>query len=162
MAALPGYYTGRDGVLTFSKVGGTAGDIAIGEFTVKITRGVAAHGRSGYYSDLKLSGKVAFSGTIKRMMIGGELLQCLIGATNADPSLNTTLTTGRVGAGTLFNFVGKTQTADGSNNVTITANNCFFTDGDMPVIGSDGIIEQSMSFVMQDEDADLNVAQTTE
>ena len=107
MAAFPGYYTGKDGEMTF-----TGGAVAIGEFAVKITRGVAAHARSGKYSDLKKPGKVNFSGSIKRMMIGAELLQCLIG-TSADPSSNATASFG-VGTGTKFNFIGKTETSDDS------------------------------------------------
>lgn len=153
MAAFPGYYTGKDGALTFD-----GGAVAIGEFAVKISRNVAAHPRSGKYSDLKKPGKVNFNGSIKRMMIGGELLQCLIG-TSADPSSNATASFG-VGTGTKFNFIGKTETSDSSNNVTITANNCFFTDGGFTVGDADGIIEDSLSFVMEDEDADLTVAQT--
>ena len=152
MAAFPGYYTGKDGELTFD-----SGAVAIGEFAVKITRGVASHARSGKYSDLKKQGKVNFSGSIKRMMIGGELLQCLIGT--GDPSSNATASV-TVGAGTKFNFVGKVETSDSSNNVTITANNCFFTDGDFTIGDADGIIENGMSFVMEDEDTDLTIAQT--
>ena len=153
MAIFPGYYTGKEGEMTFDNSA-----VAIGEFTVKITRNVASHARSGKYSDLKKQGKVSFAGTMKRMMLGAELLQCLIGT--GDPSSNATASV-TVGAGTKFNFVGKVETSDDSNNITITANNCFFTDGGFTVGDADGIIEDSMSFVMEDEDTDLTVAQTT-
>lgn len=152
------YYTGQDGVLTFAKAGGSPGGVAIGEFTVKITRGVASHARSSSYSDLKKPGKVDFSGTIKRMMIGGELLECLIGASQ-DPSSNASAGPISVGAATMFDFVGEVD--DGSNSVTITATRCFFTDGGFGVADADGIIEESMSFVMEDASANLTITHVT-
>lgn len=155
MAVFPGYYTGKDGEMTFK-----GGAVAIGEFAVKITRNVASHARSGKYSDLKKAGKVNFSGTIKRMMIGGELMESLIGT--GDPSSNATAGAVSVGAATTFTFVGKVETSDDSSNVTITAANCFFTDGGFTVADADGIIEEPMSFVMEDEDTDLTVQHTTQ
>lgn len=156
MAVFPGYYTGRDGVLTFK-----GGAVAIGEFAVDITRGVARHPRSNSYSDLKKAGKVEFAGSIKRMMIGGELLESLIGS--GDPSSNASAGPVSVGAATTFTFVGKAETKDDvSSNVTITATNCFFTKGGFPVGGADTIIEESMSFVMEDEDAGLTTQHTTQ
>lgn len=146
------YYTGKDGSITLK-----AGAVAVGEFAVDITRGVAAHGRSGKHSDLKLPGKVTFAGSMKRMMIGGELLESLIGA--GDPSSNASAGPISVAAATTFTFVGKTD--DGSNSVTITAANCFFTKGGFPVADADGIVEESMDFVMKDEDADLTITHVT-
>lgn len=155
MAAFPGYYTGKDGVLTFD-----ASNVAVGEFTVKITRNVASHARSGKYSDLKKAGKVSFAGTIKRMILSGNLLECLIGT--GDPSKNTTAGPISVGAATVFDFCGKVETSDDLSNIQIDASNCFFVDGGFPVGDADGIIEESLSFVMQDEDADLYVRHTNQ
>lgn len=69
-------YTGTEGVLEIAD-----SPIAVAEFTLKVTRGVASHGRSGKHSDLKLPGKVDVTGTIKRIMIDGTMLGKVVGDT---------------------------------------------------------------------------------
>lgn len=69
-------YTGTEGVLEIAD-----SPIALAEFSIRVTRGVASHGRSGKHSDLKLPGKVDVTGSIKRIMIDGSLLGKVIGDT---------------------------------------------------------------------------------
>jgi len=69
-------YTGTEGVLEIAD-----SPIAVAEFSIKVARGVASHGRSGKHSDLKLPGKVDVTGTIKRIMIDGEMLGKVVGDT---------------------------------------------------------------------------------
>lgn len=69
-------YTGTEGVLEIA-----GSPIALAEFSLRVTRGVASHGRSGKHSDLKLPGKVDVTGSIKRIMIDGSLLGKVIGDT---------------------------------------------------------------------------------
>ena len=152
--AFQGHYTGRDGTLTFD-----AGTVAFGEFSVDITRGEATYARGASYSDYKVPGKVDFSGTMKRMMIGGELLESLIGT--GDPSSNTTAGAVSVGEATTFTFVGTATTSDASSNVTITATNCFFTKSGFSAADADTIIEEDITFSMKDAAAGLTVEHTT-
>ena len=66
-------YTGIHGTLS---VGGS--EIAFAEFSVKISRGVASHPRAGKYSDLKRSGKLDITGTIKRIQSDATMLGRLL------------------------------------------------------------------------------------
>lgn len=76
-------YTGTEGVL---EIDGTP--TALAEFSIKVTRGVASHGRSGHHSDLKLPGKVDVTGTIKRIMIDGAMLGKVLGDTEETGTAN--------------------------------------------------------------------------
>ena len=69
------HFTGVDGVVDFGGV------IAISEFSVDITRGVAAHPRSGHWSDFQVPGKISVAGALKRIMIDGSLLGYVVGDT---------------------------------------------------------------------------------
>lgn len=60
-----------------------------------------------------------------------------------------------IGEPKVFNLVGKVD--DGSNHIYITANNCFFTDGEFKFSDADSILEDSLSFTMRDPDADLTI-----
>jgi len=55
--------------------------IAVAEFDVKIKRGVASHARSGKWSDYKVPGKVDVTGSLKRILVDGQLLAALLNAT---------------------------------------------------------------------------------
>jgi len=77
------HFTGVDGVVDFGGV------IAISEFGVDITRGVAAHPRSGHWSDFQVPGKVSLAGTLKRIMIDGSLLGYVVGDTAATGGADT-------------------------------------------------------------------------
>jgi len=48
--------------------------------------------------------------------------------------------------------------ADGSNNVIITANNCFFTGGSLKAAGADKQLLDEMTFTMRDPDTDLTIS----
>ena len=71
-------YTGVHGIV---EIDGVA--VAVGEFSVKFPRGVAAFERSGKYSDLKLPGKIDCTGSLKRIMIDGDLMQKVLNTTTA-------------------------------------------------------------------------------
>ncbi|MDY6959474.1 MAG: hypothetical protein SVK08_09985 [Halobacteriota archaeon] len=154
MAIFPGYYTGAEGVLKFD-----SGTIAHAEFSVDITRGVASSPRGGKYSDLNVPGKVGFSGSLKRIMIGGEIIESLIGT--GDPSSNATAGAVSVGAATTFTFIGMAETQDASSNITITAANCFFTKSSFTSGDADTILTEEVEFVMMDPDDDLTTEHTT-
>ncbi|MDY6966991.1 MAG: hypothetical protein SVM80_13720 [Halobacteriota archaeon] len=155
MAIFPGYYTGTQGIIKFD-----TGAIAHSEFSVDITRGVATSPRGGgKYSDLNVPGKVGFSGTLKRIMIGGEIIESLIGT--GDPSSNATAGAVSVGAATTFTFIGMAETQDASSNITITAANCFFTKSSFTAGDADTIITEEVEFMMMDPDDDLTTEHTT-
>lgn len=71
-------YTGVHGIV---EIDGVA--VAVGEFSVKFPRGVAAFERSGKYADLKLPGKIDCTGSIKRIMIDGDLMQKVLNTATA-------------------------------------------------------------------------------
>lgn len=71
-------YTGVHGIV---EIDGVA--IAVGEFSVKFPRGVAAFARSGKYSDLKLPGKIDCTGSLKRIMIDGDMMQKVLNTATA-------------------------------------------------------------------------------
>ena len=71
-------YTGVHGIVEIDGVG-----VAIGEFSVKFPRGVAMFARSGKYSDLKLPGKIDCTGSLKRIMIDGDLMQKVLNTATA-------------------------------------------------------------------------------
>jgi hypothetical protein len=69
-------YTGVQGIVSYA-----GAPIAIAECDVTITRGVAAHPRSGKWSDLKLPGKLDVAGTLKRIQVDGVWLTALLTGT---------------------------------------------------------------------------------
>lgn len=71
-------YTGVHGIV---EIDGVA--VAVGEFSVKFPRGVAAFARSGKHSDLKLPGKIDCTGSLKRIMIDGDLMQKVLNTATA-------------------------------------------------------------------------------
>lgn len=71
-------YQGNHGIV---EIDGVA--VAVGEFSVKFPRGVAAFSRSGKLSDLKLPGKIDCTGSLKRIMVDGSMLQKVLGAASA-------------------------------------------------------------------------------
>ena len=71
-------YTGVHGIV---EIDGVA--VAIGEFSVEFPRGIAAFARSGKYSDLKLPGKIDCTGSLKRIMIDGDLMQKVLNTATA-------------------------------------------------------------------------------
>lgn len=136
------HLTGIMGTISFGTVSTAS------EFSLKIDRGVASHGRSGSYSDYSVPGKASVTGTFKRMMVSDAILDYAF--------VNTT------GAATLFNAVG-TLTAAGTGNsgtVVVTANNCFITSAEFKFTDADEIVSDSASFVMQDPVADLTISST--
>lgn len=61
-----------------------------------------------------------------------------------------------VGPADVFSLVG--SVVNGSNNVTITANNCFLTSGELTFNGANSIVRNPASFTMKDPDADLSIS----
>jgi hypothetical protein len=131
------HFTGVHGTLTIDTVA-----TAISEFSLKIDRGVAAHARSGYYSDYQVPGKATVTGTINRMMISKAFLDYV-----ADVS----------GAQTTIDLVGVVNDG-GGNTITVTANNCFVTSGEFKFTDADEIVSDPITFGMRDPDADLTIA----
>ena len=200
-------YTGIHGTLS---VGGS--EIAFAEFSVKISRGVASHPRAGKYSDLKRSGKLDITGTIKRIQSDAVMLGRLLNTTaltgtagtmHAGLTLDgsdttyaiTTLaatsyvTSGKVwgtithatvvdvnstsggvlavaslagstnyavGVSSVFDIIGVVEDSDG-NSITITASNCFLTDGELVISDADTILSEPVSWTMQDPDDDFTI-----
>lgn len=71
-------YQGVHGIV---EIDGVA--VAVGEFSVKFPRGIASFARSGKYSDLKLPGKIDCTGSLKRIMIDGDLMQKVLNTATA-------------------------------------------------------------------------------
>jgi hypothetical protein len=243
-------YTGIHGTLS---VGGS--EIAFAEFSVKISRGVASHPRAGKYSDLKRSGKLDITGTIKRIQSDAVMLGRLLNTTaltgtagtmhagltldgsDTTYAITTTdaqdsrvrltvtdyavttagtvtligtdingnnqtetiaittlaatsyVTSGKVwgtithatvvdvnstsggvlavaslagstnyavGVSSVFDIIGVVEDSDG-NSITITASNCFLTDGELVISDADTILSEPVSWTMQDPDSDFKI-----
>lgn len=71
-------YTGAHGIV---EIDGVA--VAVGEFSVEFPRGIAAFVRSGEYCDLKLPGKIDCTGSLKRIMIDGDMMQKVLNTATA-------------------------------------------------------------------------------
>jgi hypothetical protein len=130
-------YTGVHGTLTIDAGAATA----ISEFSLKIDRGIAAHARSGSYSDYQVPGKATVTGTINRIMISKTFLDYA-----ADVS----------GASTTIDLVG--TLTNGADTITVTANNCFVTSGEFKFTDADEIVSDPVTFAMRDPVADLTIA----
>lgn len=128
-------YTGVHGTLTIDTVA-----TLISEFSIKIDRGIAAHPRSGYYSDYQVPGKATVTGTINRIMINDAFLDYA-----ADMS----------GAQTSIDLVG--AVTNGSDSITITANNCFVTSGEFKFTDANEIVSDPITFAMRDPHNDLTI-----
>lgn len=243
-------YTGIHGTLSVA-----GADTAFAEFSVKINRGVASHPRAGKYSDIKRSGKLEITGTIKRIQSDATMLGRLLNTTaltgtagtmhsgltldgsdttypittpDAQDSrvrltvvdhpittagtitligtdingnnqtetialttlaatayvtsgkvwgtithativdVNSTLggtlavaslagsTNYAVGAASVFDLIGVVEDSDG-NSITISAANCFLTDGEFTISDADTILSEPVSWTMQDPDSDFTI-----
>jgi hypothetical protein len=133
------HLTGIMGTVSFGTV------TTASEFSLKIDRSVAAHARSGSYSDYQVPGKVSVSGTLKRIMITDAILDyAFVGGT---------------GAATAFNAVGTlTAVTPDTGTVVVTANNCFLTSATFKFTDADEIVSDDCTFVMKDPVADLTIA----
>ena len=130
------HYTGVHGTLSIE-----AGSTAISEFSIKIDRGVAAHTRSGEYSDFQAAGKLTVTGTINRMMISDAFLDHAYGTS---------------GEATVVDLIG--AVTSGGDSITVTANNCIITSGEFKFTDANVIVSDPMTFTMGDPDADLTIA----
>jgi hypothetical protein len=141
-----------------TKISGARGIVQIGGVTVPVSdfkinfdRGVVVQKRVGKYSDRKYPGKVDIKGSLTFQDISGV---------NISRLLATTAGTGNaIGAGVVFNLTG--EGTDGTSNVKVTANNCFYTSASMEFGDANTPIDGSQSFAMEDADVDLDWEYTT-
>ena len=77
-------YTGVHGVLLKD-----GAPFAVAEYSVKIKRGVAAHARSGKWSDIKLPGKIDVTGSITRITVNADMLKAILTDTPATGAAET-------------------------------------------------------------------------
>lgn len=122
-------------------------ETALSEFSLKIDRGVAGHGRSGFYSDYQVPGKVNVTGTFKRIMINDALLDYIFNATTK--------------GATTFNVVGTlTAVSPDSGTIVVTADNCFLTSAEFKFTDADEIVSDNVTFTMKDAHNDLTISTT--
>jgi len=91
------YYTGVHGAVTYA-----GASLAVAEFDFEITREIASHARSGYWSDLNVPGKVSCKGKLKRIQTNADLLMATLNATPATGAAETLLATSKVLDGSDF------------------------------------------------------------
>lgn len=76
--ALPSHYTGKDGLVTID-----GNEATLVNFNVDMSVGVINSARIGKKSDVKYAGKLDFTGTITEVLVTGDLMARMIGATTS-------------------------------------------------------------------------------
>ena len=127
------HYTGFHGTLTVD-----AGPTAVAEFSLKIDRSEATHARSGFYSDLKVPGKINATGTITRIMITKDFLDDVLDAN-------------------ILTLVGAVD--DGTNSITATIGNVFLTTDEFKFTDADSIVSEPITFGVKDADTDIAIVE---
>jgi len=125
------HYTGFHGAVTIGAA------FAVAEFSLKIDRSEATHARSGFYSDLKVPGKINATGTITRIMIDKTMLDHVLD-------------------GDFFTIVG--AVTSGVDSITATITNCFLTSDEFKFTDADSIVSEPTTFGIQDADSDITIA----
>lgn len=140
----PTKLTGYNGIVTVAST-----TVVCAEFSVSIKRGTATQSRVGKISDIHKAGKVEVTGTITFVDISGAQLQRLFN--------NETVLAGTHSLGEAATFTIDGEATDGTNNVKLTAANCFFTGAAIKFGDANSFIDTPMTWAMQDADADLTL-----
>lgn len=139
-----GEVTGVAGVV---EIDGTA--VAVADFSIKFERGIASYARMGKYGDFNVSGKMKVSGELKRMMINGDLLAMVAGASTAEIAAGAWA---GIGVAKEFKLEGILDTT--GHHITLAK--CFFTGGNFAFTDADSILEETFPFIVRDPDVDVS------
>lgn len=146
-------YTGVHGIV---EIDGVA--VAVGEFTVTFPRGIATFARSGKYSDLKLPGKVDCTGSLKRIMIDGNLLTKVLGTESAGTAVTLHAGLTLPASDTSENIADMTETNSQSSLIKLSESGSGLdTSGNAILIGTDvNNANLTENVAMDDLDASAN------
>jgi hypothetical protein len=133
--ANPTHYTGSDGEI---QIGGNP--ITLVNFSLDMSVGVINSATIGKRSDMKYAGKFDVTGTITQVLVTGDLMAMLIGATSdiTTSTLETLLDTFTLDAGAREETTITTDPADPTSvKATLTVGDAVTTAGSIVIHGTD-------------------------